>query len=208
MADPLVLPRGALVRLHRADPALGALIHRVGPFRLAPDVGEGPLASLVRAIVFQQLSGSAAATIHGRLRSLWPAHTPPTAADFLAVDEARLRACGLSRQKISYLQSLCTHVASGQLALDSLPSLGDEEVIAQITQVRGLGRWTAQMHLMFHLGRLDVWPHDDLGVRKGLALLRGASELPSPQLTRQLGELYRPYRSVAAWYLWRSLDPA
>jgi DNA-3-methyladenine glycosylase II len=208
VADPIVLPRGALVRLCRADPALGPLIARVGAFRLAPDPGEGPLASLVRAIVYQQLSGSAAATIHGRLRSLWPPGAPPAAGDFLAVDDERLRACGLSRQKISYLRALCEHVAAGSLQLDELHRLGDDEIIAQITRVRGLGRWTAQMHLMFHLGRLDVWPHDDLGVRKGLALLRGSSELLSPAVTRQLGELFRPYRSVVAWYLWRSLDPA
>lgn len=120
--------------------------------------------------------------------------------------EEQLQACGLSKQKITYLRGLCLRVEQGGVALESLAELGDEEVIAELTQIKGLGRWTAQMFLMFHLGRLDVWPVDDLGVRKGLARVLAQETLPTAAEARTHGERYRPYRSVAAWYLWRAAE--
>lgn len=206
MPAPIALPRGAIERLRHADPALGRVIERVGPCTLSPGDDEGPLSSLARAIVFQQLSGKAAATIYGRFRALFAAEAFPTAGEILAVDEERLRACGLSRQKLAYLRHLCARVAQGDLAPERLLELGDDEVIAQLTQIKGIGRWSAQMFLIFHLGRLDVWPHDDLGVRKGLARVRGLDDLPPMARSRDEGDRYRPYRSVAAWYLWRAAE--
>lgn len=206
MSVSFSLPEGSLDRLCRADPALGEVIRRVGPCALAPGGAENALDALARSIVYQQLSGKAAATIYGRFRTLFPAASFPAASAVLAVEEERLRACGLSRQKLSYLRSLCEHVDQGMIALDALGSLGDEEVIAALTRIKGLGRWTAQMFLIFHLGRLDVWPVDDLGVRKGLARVLGRAEPVTPAEARQHGERYRPYRSVAAWYLWRAAE--
>jgi len=203
--DPLVLPRGAVERLRRADPALGLVIDRAGPFVLTPGAAEGPLDSLIRSIIYQQLSGKAAATIYGRFRAIFTEGYPSPGA-ILACPEEQLRSCGLSRQKLAYLRELCGQVEQGALRPESLGELGDDEVIEQLTRVKGLGRWTAQMFLIFHLGRLDVWPYDDLGVRKGLARVRGLGELPPPAETRREGERYRPYRTVAAWYLWRAAE--
>jgi DNA-3-methyladenine glycosylase II len=206
LVNPISLPEGALDRLRRAEPALDEILRRVGPCLLSPGGAEGPLDALARSIVYQQLSGKAAATIYGRFRALFPAASFPTAQDILAVDEGRLRACGLSRQKASYLRALSEHVASGTLPLDHLAELGDEEVIEALTRVKGVGRWSAQMFLIFHLGRLDVWPSDDLGVRKGLGRILGRAGPPTPAETRKHGERFRPYRSVAAWYLWRAAE--
>ncbi|MDW8248922.1 MAG: DNA-3-methyladenine glycosylase [Myxococcales bacterium] len=206
MAASFSLPEGSLDRLCRVDPALGEVIRRVGPCTLNPGRAESALDALVRSIVSQQLSGKAAATIYGRLRALFPRTSFPSAGVILAVEEERFRACGLSRQKLTYLRALCEQVRKGALDLDALASLSDEEVIHALTQVRGLGRWTAQMFLIFHLGRLDVWPAEDLGVRRGLALIRGHRSPLTPGEVRKHGERYRPYRSVAAWYLWRAAE--
>jgi methylated-DNA-[protein]-cysteine S-methyltransferase len=204
MGDPFVLPEGAVSRLRLADPALGRWIERIGPCTLAPGQDEGPLDALVRAVLSQQISGKAAATIQGRFRLLFAADRFPEAARILALDTAQLRACGVSQQKAAYLRSLCEQVASGALALDRLGELDDETIVDELTAVKGFGRWTAQMFLIFHLGRLDVWPRDDLGVRKGLARVHGV--LPTPVQMGPLGDRYRPYRSVAAWYLWRASE--
>ncbi|MCU0657376.1 MAG: DNA-3-methyladenine glycosylase 2 family protein [Polyangiaceae bacterium] len=204
MTDPFVLPEGAVSRLRLADPALGRWIERIGPCTLVPGQDEGPLDALVRALLSQQISGKAAATIQRRFRLLFAADRFPEAARILALDPAQLRACGVSEQKAGYLRSLCERVASGALALDRLGEQDDEEIVGELTPVKGFGRWTAQMFLIFHLGRLDVWPCDDLGVRKGLARVHGV--MPTPAQMGPLGERYRPYRSVAAWYLWRASE--
>lgn len=206
MPEYLTLPRGALAALGRKDPALGRLIRRVGPFRLESSRGEGHLAALTRSIVYQQLSGKAAATIYGRFRALFPETRYPTPEEILDVDEATLRGCGLSRQKLAALRDLCVQVESGALPLDQLDAEGDEQIIAQLTRVKGIGRWSAEMFLLFHLGRLDVWPVTDLGIRKAMMELRDEDELPAPRAMIEMGEPLRPYRSVASWYLWRSLD--
>jgi DNA-3-methyladenine glycosylase II len=203
---PLPLPRGALARLRRADPQLGRLIDRVGPFLLEAGARGGHLEALLRAIVYQQLSGKAAATIYGRFRALFPEGRFPTTEEILDVDDASLRACGLSGQKLSYVRDLCSRVESRELSLEGLDEQPDDEVVASLTQVHGFGRWSAEMFLIFHLGRLDVWPATDLGVRKALMALRGARELPAPAAALEAGDLYRPYRTVASWYLWKSLD--
>jgi 3-methyladenine DNA glycosylase/8-oxoguanine DNA glycosylase len=199
-------PRGALLRLRAADPGLGVVIDRVGPFRMRQKLAENDLESLVRAIVYQQLSGKAAATIYTRFRGLFSEDRFPAAEEILRVHHMRLQKCGLSRQKRAAIRDLCQHVASGRLPLGDLDPLGDDAVIERLTAVRGIGRWSAHMFMMFHLGRIDIWPIDDLGVRKGVMRIRELPELPPPRAMHALGELYRPYRSIAAWYMWRSLE--
>ena len=205
MTKHMRLPRNALAHL-RKDRALARVIAAVGPFRLELGAGETHLGALVRAIVYQQLSGKAAATIHGRFRALFPPERHPTAAEILRISEDQIRACGLSRQKAASLRDLCEKVSSGDVPLDGLSTESDEAIVAQLIHVRGIGVWSAQMFLLFHLGRPDVWPIDDLGVRKGIELVRGLPATPSPKATAELGERYRPFRSVAAWYCWRALD--
>jgi 3-methyladenine DNA glycosylase/8-oxoguanine DNA glycosylase len=194
--------------LRAADPALGALIDRVGRFDLVAGRAEGHLAALVRAIVYQQLSGKAASTIYGRLRGLFSPDTFPTPREILEVPDETLRAVGLSRQKVGYVRDLCARAADGRLDLDALATSSDDEVLRSVTAVRGFGRWSAEMFLIFHLGRLDVWPIDDLAIRKALAALHGRRREPKRHVLDALGERYRPYRTVAAWYLWRSRDGA
>lgn len=206
MPNRLRLPRGALADLGRADPKLAGLIDRVGPFRLEIGKSESHLGALVRSIVYQQLSGKAAATILARLRKELGEGRVPEAHDVLAVAEARLRAAGLSRQKIASLRDLCEKVRSGALPLDRIEALDDDAVIERLVAVRGIGVWSAQMFLLFHLGRLDVWPVDDLGVRKAVARLHRREQLPGKREMAEIGEKWRPYRSIASWYLWRSLE--
>jgi 3-methyladenine DNA glycosylase/8-oxoguanine DNA glycosylase len=200
------LPEAALATLRRRDPGLALLIERVGPFKLQVGHPEGPLRALVHAIVFQQLSGKAAGTIYGRLREKFPPDRFPSAAELLTLSDETMRACGISSQKLGYLRDLCRRVDSGALELDRLSGLSDEEIIAQLTQVRGVGRWSAQMFLLFHLGRLDVWPDADLGIRSAVRILHDHDDLPSAQQMAEVGALYRPYASVASWYLWRLFD--
>ena len=200
------LPRGALARLRKADPGLARVIEQVGPCRMR--VGHAPthLASLVRAIVYQQLSGKAAGTIYGRFLDLYPDCEFPTAARIRRTHYTKLRKVGLSRQKQAAVRDLCRHVVEGRLPLHDVDEHDDEALIERLTAVRGIGRWSAQMFLMFQLGRLDQWPVDDLGVRKGVALVQGRDTLPGRKEMEAWGERYRPYRTVASWYLWRSLE--
>ena len=202
----VVLPRGALQALGRADPNMGKLIRRIGRFRLEKGRAGGHLAALIRSIVYQQLSGKAAATIHGRFEARFPAGSFPDPAPILAQSDETLRACGLSRQKIAALRDLCSRVVSGTLPLDELDALDDEAVLALLTEVRGIGKWSAEMFLMFHLGRLDVWPSGDLGIQKGLIKLYALRRRPNRAKLEKLGEPFRPYRTVASWYLWRLVD--
>ena len=156
-------------------------------------------------IVYQQLAGKAAAAIHGRFAALFVDERPtPEAA--LALPIAKLRGAGLSTAKATSIRDLADKVLDGSVKLSRIGRLSDEEIVRELTLVRGIGRWTAEMFLMFQLGRLDVWPVDDYGVRKGYAALFGHKELPTAKALLELGEPFRPYRSVAAWYCWRAVD--
>jgi DNA-3-methyladenine glycosylase II len=161
--------------------------------------------ALVRSIVGQQLSTKAAATIYGRLIELFGGRTP-TPVELLAADPEAVRAAGLSRPKVAYLRSLAEHVESGELELAKLTKLPDEEVAAQLTAVKGLGQWTADMFLIFHLGRPDVLPVGDLGVRRAVERAYGLPDLPDAAELTKIAEPWRPNRSLASLYLWRSLD--
>src|SRR5882724_3417211 len=200
------LPRGALTSLRRVDPKMEDLIRRVGRYRLEVGKAGSHLGAMIRSIVYQQLSGKAAATIHGRFAALFPVTAFPDARAILQKRDEELRACGLSRQKIAAIRDLCSRVSSGTLPLDAIESFADEAALEHLTQVRGIGRWSAQMFLMFHLGRLDVWPTGDLGIQKGLMRLYGMRRRPNQKRLEKLGEPFRPYRTIASWYLWRLLD--
>jgi 3-methyladenine DNA glycosylase/8-oxoguanine DNA glycosylase len=197
--------RRAIRHLKRADPTMGRLIARVGAcgFQLRSDGAH--FDHITRAIVYQQLSGKAAATIYARVHALYGGR-PPTPAELARTPAARLRRAGLSRQKLSYLKDLARRAATGRLPLDALESLPDEAVIEALTAVRGVGAWTAQMFLMFRLGRLDVLPLLDLGIQKGMRHAYGLRRLPKPAQMERIAAGWRPYRSVACWYLWRALE--
>lgn len=195
-----------LAHLQRVDRKLGRIIRAVGPYQAVPDKPGPPYDTLVRAIVHQQLSVKAGQTIAGRLRDLTAGPGFPTPTEMLALDPAQLRSCGLSRAKVEYVRDLAARVADGRLRLRRLRHLADEDVIATLTEVRGIGVWSAHMHLIFHLGRLDVLPVGDLGVCAGAARLFGLATNPTPAQLTALAEKWRPYRSLASWYLWRALD--
>jgi DNA-3-methyladenine glycosylase II len=200
--------RRATRHLAARDPRLAAVIRHAGPCRLTDSVAHAPFVALVRALVSQQLSGKAANTIYGRVEALvgGAARVEPRA--LLDVDRGALRTAGLSRQKISYLVDLSERVLDGRLDLRALEHLDDDDVIEAITAVKGFGRWSAEMFLMFRLNRPDVFPVGDLGIAKGVQRLLGMKSRPSPRTMLRTAEAWRPYRSVAAWYLWRTLDTA
>jgi DNA-3-methyladenine glycosylase II len=189
--------------LMRRDPRLGLLIKKVGRCRLPDSRAASPFSSLVRAILSQQLSGKAADTIERRVLTLVGGRDGLSPAALLAVDPTALRAAGVSRPKISYLRDLAERVRDGRLDLDHLEHQADEAVIMAITEVKGLGRWSAEMFLMFRLNRPDVFPVADLGIVKGVQKLLGMKRRPKPRTMLRAAEAWRPYRSVAAWYLWR-----
>ncbi len=190
----------------RRDPILAAIIKRHGPCGLGAARDRfDHFAMLVRAIVFQQLSTKAATTIHNRLLDCMPGGKA-TAECLAAVTEAQLRAAGISRQKADYLRDLCEKVGSGAVPLDAVDAMTDEEVIEALTKVKGIGRWTAEMFLIFRLQRPDVLPVGDLGIVNAIHKAYRLRKKPTPDRMRKLGEAWRPYRSVATWYLWRSLD--
>lgn len=188
------------------DPVMADLVARHGPMRVPrrPPV-DRRFEDLAESITYQQLAGRAAATIWGRVRGLYPPGVLDPAA-VLATPEESLRSAGLSGAKTAAVLDLARHVDDGTLMLDRAGRLPDEEVIAQLVQVRGIGRWTAQMFLMFTLHRLDVWPAGDFGVRTGYGRAYGLAEAPTERDLTGLGERFAPYRSVAAWYCWRSVD--
>jgi DNA-3-methyladenine glycosylase II len=192
--------------LMRRDRRLGALIKRVGQCRLAESRGQDRFAGLVRVILSQQLSAKAADTIFGRVRALADGAGGLAPASLRGIDAAALRAAGVSHPKISYLYDLADHVGDGRLDLHGLEAHPDEEVIARITAVKGLGRWSAEMFLMFRLNRGDILPVDDLGIVKGMQTLFGMKRRPAASTMVRLAEPWRPYRSVASWYLWRVHD--
>lgn len=189
--------------LMRRDARLAPLIKKVGRCRLPDGRTRHPFAALVRAILSQQLSGKAADTIHGRMVAVLGGPEFLTAERLLAADPAALRASGVSGPKIKYLRDLAERVADGRLDLHALDAQPDEDVIAALTAVKGMGRWTAEMFLMFRLNRPDVFPVDDLGIVKGVQKLFGMKRRPKPSTMTRLAEPWRPYRSIAAWYLWR-----
>jgi len=210
----------AVAHLAEVDPRLGAVIGRVGAFTLRPDPEE-PFHSLLRAITYQQLSGKAAATIFSRFLALFAegatAGEPPTPwthtdvrfpapQAVLALEDEAMRSAGLSRQKIASIRDLAVHAAAGELAPDHIAGLDDEAVIEHLTRVRGVGRWTAEMYLLFHLGRPDVLPVNDLGINRAIERLYDLPALPKPDEVRRIGAPWRPWASVACWYLWRSLE--
>jgi DNA-3-methyladenine glycosylase II len=189
----------------RRDPVLGKAIKQIGPCLLAERQRKDHLTALVGSIVSQQLSTKAAATIFGRLVALFPDRVMPGCEALAALDDQTLRAVGLSGQKVSYLRDLCARLSDGRLILDDLDTLDDEEVIARLVAVKGFGRWTAEMFLMFRLHRPDVLPVGDLGIVTAVQRLYRLRKRPDPKRLMKLGEPWRPYRSVACWYLWQSL---
>jgi DNA-3-methyladenine glycosylase II len=195
----------ALKHLTSSDPTLATLIERIGPCKFRPRTEGTHFGAVARAIVYQQLSGKAANTIHTRFEGLYEGRAP-TPAELLATAESALRGVGLSRQKIGYLRDLATQVHGGVVPIDAIHTLDDEDVIAALTQIKGVGRWTAEVFLMFRLGRLDVLPVNDLGVQKAVMLAYRLRKMPTTKKILALSEKWRPYRTIACWYLWRSLD--
>jgi DNA-3-methyladenine glycosylase II len=219
----------ALAELSAADPKLAKLIQRAGPFRLRISSTQSPFEALVESIVYQQLHGKAAATIHRRLLQSFaePAPHPdssatilahPTAQHILDAPNAQLRAAGLSANKTLALRDLAAKTLDGTVpTLQQVRRMSDEAIIEHLTQVRGIGKWTVEMFLIFRLGRPDVLPTSDYGVRKGFALTFGKlkpadkvtpSDLPKPDVMEKRAERWRPWRSIASWYLWRACDLA
>jgi methylated-DNA-[protein]-cysteine S-methyltransferase len=197
----------AVAWLQKQDPILGTLIDRVGPCRLQAKHGSSVFAALAEAIVYQQLHGKAASTIFGRFRALYPSGVFPSPAEVLNTAEDQLRAVGLSRSKMLSLLDLADRIQRGLLPdMAELARMSDQEVIDVLTQVRGIGPWTAEMLLIFDLGRLDILPVTDYGVRKGFALTFRKRELPSAEILLRHGERWKPFRSLASWYLWRAVD--
>ncbi|MFN8483419.1 MAG: DNA-3-methyladenine glycosylase [Anaerolineae bacterium] len=198
------LAEGAMY-LHQADRLLAPVIGRIGALRMR--LHDDYFGSLVSAIISQQLSGKAAQTIEDRFRAAFGAGRPFTAANVAAMPVEEMRAAGLSEAKARYLRDLGERVASGELDLTHLASMDDEEIITRLVEVKGIGRWTAEMFLIFSLGRLDVLPVDDLGLRKAVMGLYGLSHMPKRPDLEDLAGPWQPYRTVATLYLWRSLSP-
>lgn len=182
---------------------MAALIKRAGAIELRDPLDDS-FAALVRSIMYQQLAGAAAATIHGRFLKLFADALSPAAV--LALPEGALRSAGLSGSKAAAVTDLARKVEEGTVPLHDVEQLSDDELVARLVQVRGIGRWTAEMFLMFQLRRLDVWPVDDYGVRKGWAMAHRLKDLPAPRALQLEGDRFRPYRTVAAWYCWRAVD--
>ena len=195
--------RAAIDEVASRDPVLAQLVERIGPIRHRPRDPDGPFAALVRAIVFQQLAGRAAQAIYGRLRATVGETLTPEALN--AVPDTALRAAGLSGNKLASLRDLSSKVMDGTVVLTRTSRRSDDELVTALTTVRGIGRWTAEMYLMFQLRRLDVWPVDDLGVRQGYGLAWKLDPPPTAKQLLPLGERFRPYRSVVARYCWAAV---
>jgi DNA-3-methyladenine glycosylase II len=191
--------------LMRRDPVLGKAIKRIGACGMADRQRKDHLSALVGAIVSQQLSTKAAATIFGRFVALFPDGHIPHAGAIAARSDGELRGVGLSGQKVGYMRDLCARILDGRLQLDELKVLADEEVIERLVAVKGFGRWTAEMFLMFRLHRPDVLPAGDLGIVNAIHRLYGLRKKPDAKRILRMGEAWRPYRSVASWYLWQTL---
>jgi DNA-3-methyladenine glycosylase II len=197
--------RKAISHLKKVDPVMLQVIDRIGPCTLSPRDQGTHFDAICRSIVFQQLSGKAAGTIHGRFEGLYGGRSP-LPVELTETTDEKLRSVGLSRGKSAYLKDLATRVVSGELPVETLHELSDDEVIAALTRVKGIGRWTAQMFLMFRLGRPDVLPDLDLGIQKGIQRAYRLRKLPSPERVKKIGAKWAPYRTIASWYMWRLLD--
>lgn len=192
----------AEAHLSAVDPAIAALVARHAPCTLKPDADL--FVGLLDAIVSQQLSVKASATIFGRFQALFTDGFNPRAV--LDTPIEAMRTCGFSRGKAAYVHDLCAHILDGRLELDRMDALSDDDVIAELTAVKGIGRWTAEMILIFHLNRPDILPVADLGIREGFKRAYGLEERPDPEEMARIAEPWRPWRSVGSWYLWRILD--
>jgi len=198
-----------LAHLSRRCKVMRRLIRQHGPCTLAPDRRRSPFESLVRAVANQQLNGTAAESILRRFRALFPRTRFPKADQLAGVSDEALRACGFSRAKIAALRDIAEKTLSGVIpASREIHKMSNDEIIARLTQVRGVGRWTVEMMLIFKLGRPDVFPVDDFGVRNGFRAALGLDELPRPKELLAYGERWRPYTTTAAWYLWRAAEAA
>jgi DNA-3-methyladenine glycosylase II len=197
--------RSSIRHLKRVDPVLARVIESVGPCRLRLRTEGTHYQALVRSIVYQQLSGKAAGTILARFNALF-AHGEPTPERVLKASDETLRSVGLSRQKIAYLRDLSSKVLSDELPLHEVESMSDDDLIAHLVQVKGIGRWTAQMFLMFRLGRRDVLPELDLGIQNAIRRAYRKRKRPTPKDVLKIGAKWSPHASVACWYLWRSLE--
>ena len=199
----------AATHLAKIDPDLGRVIKATGPVLLVPDEARTPFYALLRAIAHQQLSGRAAETIMGRFHDLFPNVAHPTPEQVLALEDLALRGVGFSRPKIKYIKDLAARAIAGIVPNhDEVLRLDDEELIERLTQIKGIGRWTVEMLLIFKLGRMDVLPIHDLGIQKGFVITYRKRRLPKPETILKFGERWRPYRTIASWYLWRAVDLA
>jgi DNA-3-methyladenine glycosylase II len=201
-------PIAAVEHLRGKDRKLAKFIERVGPFRLRPAELQSPFDALMESIVYQQLTAKAASTIFNRVLALFHPRRVPRPQDIAGISEEKLRGAGLSRSKVAALKDLAAKALDGTVPATAraLEKLSDAGIVERLTAVRGIGPWTVEMLLIFRLARPDVLPATDYGVRKGFARIRGAKELPSAKELLAYGERWRPYRSVASWYLWRVLD--
>ena len=202
-SNTVIYARAAPIHLRRADPVLARIIGEIGPLRIS--LRRERFQALVRAIIFQQLAGRAAQSIYERFVALFAPSRFPSPRQVLDMPPERLLTAGLSRAKATYVRDLAEHVARGALNFRRFARMDDEEIIAELTRVRGIGRWTAEMFLMFNLGRPDVLPVDDLGFRNAVRKAYGMTERPGARELREMGERWRPYRSAAVWYFWQSL---
>ena len=189
----------------KADPRLNAIIKRVGPCELHAYAPKDPFETLCMSIASQQLSTKAAATIFGRFKDLFPPDRKPTPDRVMTLTDDQIRATGFSRPEVTFIKDLAGRVLDGRLDLARLKKHSDDEVMEQLIAVKGIGRWTAEIFLMFRLGRPDILPADDLGLMNAVHRAYGLRKRPDAKKLRQMGEAWRPYRSVAAWYLWQSL---
>lgn len=199
----------ALQHLARQCSTMDRLIREHGDCKLLPESRRSPFESLVRAVAHQQLNGTAAESILRRFRALFPSRRFPRPADLAAISDDALRGAGFSRAKIASLRDIAEKTLSGAIPTSrAIAKMGDEEIVARLVQVRGVGRWTVEMMLIFQLGRTDVWPVDDFGIRNGYRIAFALPDMPSAKELRLLGERWRPHRTTAAWYLWRAAEAA
>ena len=197
----------AIKHLTQADKVLGRLIKKIGPCGWKPDKRRSPFEALGQSVAYQQLNGTAAATIFGRVKALYPGRRFPSPEELLATPDESLRGAGLSRAKVAAIKDIAAKTLTGVVPTSrAIARMESDLIVSQLTTIRGVGPWTVEMLLMFKLGRVDILPTTDYGVRKGFALTYGLKDLPTPTDLLEHGEKWRPYRSIAAWYLWRALD--
>jgi len=209
ICPPIRVHKKAIQHLRRADPILARLIDATAPCLLQPDHEQSPFEALVEAVCHQQLTGKAAQTILGRVKALHPKRPFPTPKDFLATTDEQLRAAGLSRAKVASIKDISARTLDGTVpTTEEILKLDDTEIIERLIVIRGVGRWTVEMLLIFKLGRLDVLPVDDYGVRKGFMVAYRKRDLPKPAVLLKHCERWRPYRSIGSWYMWRAIEMA